>query len=96
MIRQGVGKFLVKGDEVQDLFKKLKNLKVPVTVSQQGDGTLVVVNMGRLDPTEYRKRCERLASVLLPVPGSRRKRPTVIDWVAWTVLGLLTTCLFWG
>jgi hypothetical protein len=71
-MRLGVGKFLIKKDEVANLIKKLR---VPVTISPvsppHDQEVLVVVNMGpNIGPAEYRARCERVASVL---EGERKK-----------------------
>jgi len=70
-MRLGVGKFLVKKNEVGNL---IKTLRVPVTVSpvlSAHDEVLILVNMGpNIGPAEYRARCERVASVL---EGERKK-----------------------
>jgi hypothetical protein len=75
MRRIGVGKFLIKKDQLGNLVKKLK---VPVTISPVpplNEEVIVVVNMGpNIGPTRYREQCERVAAVIQGEDGKNMKK----------------------
>jgi hypothetical protein len=97
VIRKGVGTFVVSGKgETASLLNKLKNLNVPVTSFLDGEKTIVTVNMGRLDPGEYRRRCEKVASVIQFGTGTvSNKTLGIVDWIAIILFIVFTVCIFW-